>query len=385
MRLLVLASWYPSKEKPLNGIFFKEQSEALKKYGLDVVVLNIELTSILNITKKMPQLGLSIKNENDINVYRYKSFNFFPKLYKFYIKYYSYLIRKLIRKIEKQEGKIDIVHIHSAFDAGIAYAKSKVNIPYIITEHSSRYHRGIINNTERKFLYNTFSKSKKVIAVGKGLAETIKVYCDSKNLPIIVPNLVKVNNNNIEIDLDKKKFRFFSLAFLNTYKGMDVLINSFKLNYDLLGSIELIIGGDGPEKENLKALIKENGLESNISLIGELSREEVEFNMKNCDAFVLSSRVETFGIVFIEAMLQGKPVIGTKTGGPDTFINEKVGISVEIDDVNGLANAIRNLYLNYSKYDSNYIREYCLNKFSEDQVAEQLYKIYNEVIGGVNV
>lgn len=381
MRVLVLASWYPSEKKPLNGIFFKEQAEALKKYGLDIVVLNIELTSIMNIIRKSPQIGLSINNENNINVYRYKSYNFFPKLYSFYIKYYSHLIRKCIKKIESKEGKIDIIHIHSAFDGGIAYSKSRVNIPYVITEHSSRYHRGIINSSENKLLYDAFSKASKVIAVSKGLEEKIKCYCSNEISPIIVPNLVKISENEIKLDLNKKKFRFFSLAFLNTYKGMDILINAFRINKDLLDSVELFIGGDGPEKENLIELIRENKLENNIFLLGELSREEVAVNMKNCNAFVLASRVETFGIVFIEAMSQGKPVIGTKTGGPDTFINEQVGITVDIDDTEGLAKAIRDIYYNYTKYDSDYIKEYCLNTFSEEKISEQLYKIYNEVIG----
>lgn len=381
MRVLVLASWYPSEKKPLNGIFFKEQAEALKKYGLDIVVLNIELTSIMNIIRKSPQIGLSINNENNINVYRYKSYNFFPKLYSFYIKYYSHLIRKCIKKIESKEGKIDIIHIHSAFDGGIAYSKSRVNIPYVITEHSSRYHRGIINSSENKLLYDAFSKASKVIAVSKGLEEKIKCYCSNEISPVIVPNLVKISENEIKLDLNKKKFRFFSLAFLNTYKGMDILINAFRINKDLLDSVELFIGGDGPEKENLIELIRENKLENNIFLLGELSREEVAVNMKNCNAFVLASRVETFGIVFIEAMSQGKPVIGTKTGGPDTFINEQVGITVDIDDTEGLAKAIRDIYYNYTKYDSDYIKEYCLNTFSEEKISEQLYKIYNEVIG----
>lgn len=384
MRILVLASWYPDEDNSLNGIFFKEQAEALKKYGLDIVVLNIKLISIKYMLKKRKNIGLDIRNENNINIYRYKSYNFFPKLYKIYIKYYSYLLKKCISKIEKEEGKIDIVHIHSAFDAGIAYAESQLNIPYVITEHSSRYHRGIINKTEEKMLYKTFSRANRVISVGKGLAQKIEIYCKNTT-PIIVPNMVKMSNNKIGTDLKKNKFRFFSLAFLNNYKGMDVLIKAFKENEDILNSVELYIGGDGPEKNNLQKLINKYRLEKNIYLLGELNRNEVEYNMKNCDVFILASRIETFGVVFIEAMSQGKPVIGTKTGGPDTFINDKTGIVVEIDNVNELAKAIKDIYINYDKYDNKYIKEYCLNIFSEEKVSERLNEIYNEVIGETNV
>lgn len=385
MRILILASWYPDKENPLNGIFFKEQAEALKQNGLDVSVLNINLDSVVNLFRKKKKIGFSLKSENSINVYRYKSYNFFPKMYKLYIKFYSYLLRKYINKIEKNEGKIDLIHIHSAFDAGIAYSIANIGIPYVITEHSSRYHRNVINKSEKEMLSNVFTKASKIITVGKGLQEKISVYCNNE-VPIIIPNMVKkIDTKNISLDKSKKKFRFFSLAFLNKYKGMDVLIKAFSKNKELFDSIELFIGGDGTEREALEELTKELGLTKNIFFLGELDREEVKYNMKNSDVFVLASRIETFGVVFIEAMIQGKPVIGTKTGGPDTFITDKVGLTVDIDDIDQLSMAINSIYKKYDRYDKEYIKNYCVNSFSEDVVVNKLQSIYNEVVGEINV
>lgn len=385
MKILILASWYPDEEKPLNGIFFKEQAEALKKNGIDVCVLNIYLDTIANLFSKKKNVGYSKKNENDINVYRFKSYNFFPRMYRYYTRYYAYLLKKYISIIETEEGKIDLVHIHSAFDAGIAYSIADINIPYVITEHSSRYHRGVINKSENELLHSAFSKASKVIAVGRGLSEKISIYCKDEN-PIIVPNMVrKIDTQNIKLDESKRKFRLFSLAFLNEYKGMDILIKAFSKNRGLLDYIELYIGGDGPEIKNLKELRKELGLTNNVIFLGQLNREEVKYNMKNSDAFVLASRIETFGVVFIEAMIQGKPVIGTKTGGPDTFINNKVGITVDVDNIDQLAMAIKDLYINYDKYDKEYIKNYCLDTFSEDVIVEKLVSIYSKVIGEKNV
>lgn len=385
MKILILASWYPNEEKPLNGIFFKEQAEALKSNGVDVCVLNIHLDSISNLFNKKKSIGYSKKNENNINVYRFNSYNFFPKMYKYYIRYYAHLLKKYIEIIEKEEGKIDLVHIHSAFDAGMAYSISNIGIPYVITEHSSRFHRGIINESERKFLYSTFSKASKVIAVGKGLAEKISVYC-KKEEPIIIPNMVKsIHTKNIQLDKGKKKVRFLSIAFLNKYKGMDILIEALSKNKDLLNYIELYIGGDGPELQNLKDLAEKLGVDNNITFLGQLNREEVKYYIKNSDAFVLASRVETFGIVFIEAMIQGKPVIGTRTGGPDTFINDNVGIIVDIDDVEQLSKAIRDMYNNYNKFNGEYIKKYCAETFSEEVVVQKLKEVYKETIGEMNV
>ncbi|GAB6168155.1 glycosyltransferase [Clostridium carnis] len=380
MRVLILASWYPDNNKPLNGIFFKEQAEALEKSGLDVIVLNINMSPITSIGKVKFKKRLEISEENGIKVYRYKTYNMFPKMYGLYIKYYSFLISKIMKIILDKEGKIDIVHIHSAFDAGIAYSQIKNRHPYVITEHSSRYHRNVINKIEDKFLYDTFTKAKKVIAVGKGLGEKISKY-SGENKVDIIPNMVSVNQEIKEIDETKRRYRFFSLAFLNSYKGMDILIKAFWENIDIFKDVELYIGGEGPEKKPLQELINSLNLQGNITLLGEVKREKVPYYMQNCDSFVLASRVETFGIVFIEAMSYGKPVISTKTGGPDTFINDKCGISVEIDDICELSKAMRFMFENRHVYNTEYIINYCKNTFSEEVVAKKIEMIYNEVIG----
>ena len=384
MRVVLLASWYPDELKPLNGIFFKEQGEALSKSGIEVIVVNININPIQNIFKDSGIRGLHISEENGLKVYRYKTFNYFPKMYGAYIRYYSFLLNKIIRKIEREEGKIDVVHIHSAFDAGNAYSIIKNKTPYVITEHSSRYHRNVFNKVEEKMLYKTFSEASKVIAVGNGLAEKVSKYCNGNTITIL-PNMVATRNENVLVDKSKKRFRFFSLAFLNEYKGMDILIEAFNKNREKFKDVELLIGGDGPERNRLLNLIKEYNLEENIFLLGQLSREEVAYNMKNCDCFALASRVETFGIVFIEAMQYGKPVIGTKTGGPDTFINSKCGFVVEIDNVDEFAKSMVSIYENYHKYDENYIKEYCENNFSEGVVVSKTKAIYKEIIGDTNV
>lgn len=380
MRELILASWYPSKEKPLNGIFFKEQGESLKRHGIDVIVLNIEMVPIRRFGKVKFEKGLTVSEENGIKVYRYKTYNYFPGMYDLYIRYYESILKKVIKRIEVEQGKIDIVHIHSAFDAGIAYGHSGIKIPYVITEHSSRYQRKVINRSEEKLLKYAFINADRIIAVSNGLRSAIEKYAGGKTIDVI-PNMVNVKTEGIAVDNSKNKFRFFSLAFLNSYKGMDLIIEAFNNNRQLFKDVELYIGGDGPEYNNLLKLIKEKGLEDNIFLLGMLDREKVYYNMKNCDAFVLPSRVETFGIVFIEAMSYGKPVIGSRTGGPDTFINESCGKVIDIDDIQGLTEAMKEVYLNYDKYDGEYIKQYCQDNFSEDVVVKRLEEIYNDIIG----
>lgn len=381
MKVLLLPSWYPDNKKPLNGVFFKEQAEALNKIGMEVIVLSVNIKDIRQISFNEKLNSLEVSNENNVKVYRYSTYNYFPKMQELYLKYYSMLVNKLIKNIMENEGEIDIVHIHSALDMGIAYLKSEINLPYIITEHSTKYSRKLINKVQKKYLKDVFNNAKKVLVVGNGLKEDLSEYIDKSRIDII-PNLVKMPKICIDNEMERKnkRFRFFSLGFLTHKKGMDLLIEAFNLGRNELRKVELFIGGTGEEMENLKVLINKYDLNDNIFLLGELNREEVAINMRECDSFVLTSRFETFGIVYIEAMNYGKPVIATITGGPDTFINDKCGLLVKNEDIVEIKNAMINMVKGYDRYDREYICKFCKLNFSEDVVADKLNCIYGEVL-----
>lgn len=383
MKVLVLPSWYPDNKTPLNGIFFKEQAEALVRSDIEVIVLSVSVKSLREFDKEKKANKLEFSEENGVKVYRYTTYNYFPKLTELYLKYYSVVIKKLIKKVIDKEGKPDLIHIHSALDAGIAYIKSKINIPYVITEHSTKYSRGMVGKVEGKYLSRLFENAKSIMVVGNGLKKELGKYISKEKIQVVY-NPVVMPKYEIKEDKSKTNFRFFSLGFLAKKKAMDVLIESFNLNKDKFKDVELFIGGDGEEYNNLKKLIDDYGLNNNIFLLGSLNREEVAFNMKNCDCFVLPSRFETFGIVYVEAMYYGKPVIATRTGGPDTFVNDTCGILIDIDNKNQLIEAMESVIKNYDKYSSVEIQKYCEDKFSEGVIMEELKKIYKEVIGEVN-
>ena len=165
---------------------------------------------------------------------------------------------------------------------------------------------------------------------------------------------------------------------------MDLLIEAYNLARNELKDVELLIGGDGEERDNIQALIDKYELNDRVFLLGQLNREEVAKNMMECDSFILASRFETFGIVYIEAMNYGKPVIATKTGGPDTFLNEKCGILVENENIEEIKKAMIKMKDTYDEYDKKYISEFCENNFSEKVIAQRLISLYEEVINNGN-
>lgn len=383
MKIFLLPSWYPSKERPLDGVFFKEQAEALVKKNIEVVVVNVVIKSLSEYSRDTNKGTLQFFEENGVKVYKFITYNYFPRLTELYLRYYARILKKVFNKVVEIEGEPDLVHIHSAIDIGIAYTLSKIKVPYVITEHSTKYSRNILNNTQKKYLESVFTKAKKVMTVGVGLKSEISKYISASKIdvvynPVIMPVVMP------KVDDNKKKFRFFSLGLLSSKKGMDALIEAYDKYKGQLSNTELYIGGHGEEFSNLEKLIKEHGLENRIFLLGSLDRAAVAFNMKNCDCFVLASRFETFGIVFVEAMYYGKPVIATRTGGPDSFLNDECGILVDVDDIDGIGKAMVEVRNNYHSYDSNKIIDFCKDNFSEEVIIEKLKHIYNEVIGEEN-
>lgn len=379
MNILVLPSWYPSQNKPLNGIFFKEQVEALKRNlsELDkIFVLAYEEYSLLNLFPFLRATKSEFIEENNVCTYRYSYLKLIPKFHYLFFRFASFLLKNKINKINKTT-KIDIIHIHSALNAGIYYYLSGLDIPYIITEHHSAFSRKKISKIQEKYLANTFNNAYRVIAVSNGLRKDIRKY--TNNDISVVYNLVNINfqtnlkQKEISKNTQKMYFSFFSLGLDSYKKGLDILIKAFLLIKN--DNVSLTIAGlSDKEKNELSILFKS----TKITLLGRLTREEVFEYMDNCNCFILPSRYETFGIVFAEAMFLGKPVICSKTGGPDSFVTKEVGLCVPIEDINATYIAMEEMIKNYDKYDKQKIISYALSNFGEKSICKKIIALYKE-------
>jgi len=102
--------------------------------------------------------------------------------------------------------------------------------------------------------------------------------------------------------------------------------------------------------------------------------------MRNCDFFVLPSLYENFGVVYIEAMACGKPVIGTNAGGPVEIINKETGILVPPKDQESLINAINYMLDHYQEYSSEKISRYAKENFNYEVVGKKIDEIYRRAI-----
>ncbi|HRS66531.1 MAG TPA: glycosyltransferase, partial [Spirochaetia bacterium] len=176
------------------------------------------------------------------------------------------------------------------------------------------------------------------------------------------------------------EFIFLSIASLDINKNQNTLLEAFAEQFKNNKNIKLIIVGNGPLKNYLIDKSKQLNVEEQVIFFGSATREQVKLLYNSSDAFVLSSKYETFGVVLIEALSCGLPVIATKCGGPESIItNENVGELVAIDKEQ-IGKAMLKVYKNYQKYDREYIRKYAIDNFSNSVVVGKLIKIYEDVI-----
>jgi glycosyltransferase involved in cell wall biosynthesis len=379
VNILIIPSWYATNSNPTNGSFFREQAMALKEAGHNVIVAFVEVRLA---SRDLFSEKVDIKDDNGIKTYRIIQEKI-PKTGNIgtAIAFRRGLI-KIIKNLYNREN-IDIVHLHSCIWGGIGAvsASRKLNIPLVITEHSSYYSRYRVKMIEKLILRYSFKSANKVISVSNSLREIISKY--KSNIEVI-PNMVDCDKvlsiinkkNNLG---EEGQFTFLSLCYLKKNKGIDILIRAFS-TYFRGKEVKLIIAGDGPERENLENLSKELGILEQVEFKGALNRDEVYKVMSNCNIFVLPSRFETFGVVLIEALANGKPVISTRNGGANDIVTDENGILVDIDDIEGLGKAMVDLKLNYNKYNEEEIRNSCINKYSKKIITRQLEKVYSELI-----
>jgi glycosyltransferase involved in cell wall biosynthesis len=258
----------------------------------------------------------------------------------------------------------------------------KYHIPYVITEHSTFYATGSPDQKLLRRVKEAHRYAAALFAVSQPFAEFLNQQFGTNRfcyLPNVIDPLLETASLR---DQNEKKggFRFLNLALFKPVKDQETLLRAFAIIAKKNADVELRIGGKGDLQNKLIKLVEELGVDKRVTFLGELNREAVVDELHNCNCFVLSSKYETFGVVLIEAMLFGKPVISTAVGVAPEIINEKTGFVVNVGDENALAKAMINVTEQASVYEADCIRHFAVSNFGKDAFIERINKIYREVV-----
>lgn len=354
----------------------------------------------VNLVRKLSELGyeqevyVPVRWENKIDGNRDDSIKDVTYNYSFILKRNLFFKLRYFRKIRiitedliKKSAieKIDLVHAHFLFsDGGVAYRlKQKFGIPYVVSVRATDIHYFFSKLIHlRKFGLKIMDEAEKVIFIN----HAYKSYFEKRYLAKsfsgmsskfeVIPNAI--DDKWFKIPTEKKDLdQQITLLYVGRVikrKKLDVVVKAMeKLNKYSPNRFRLKVVGTGPFLDKVKKRTADN-----IIFHGHVSNfEELLSIYRDSHIFTMPSVKETFGLVYIEAMTQGLPIIYCENEAVDGFFNEyQVGKAVNANDVNGTAKAIEQIIKEYDVLSINAIRE--AKKFNWDEITGKFVEVYKK-------
>lgn len=386
MNLYIVPAWYPQNENDVTAIFFREQAQALAERGHNVTVIHIEPVSVTQCFSK-PWHSERVWQDGNVRTIFHKVIVPIPaKIGKIQDKYISNIFYKILKEQIKKDltsglSAPDLIHAHVSHSCAYYCIKAseKLSLPLVVTEHYSGLLLGTASEKDYARVAETINKSDAFIFVGSRFQETLCERLGIDKQTNVVFNMVDTDAYSIVDNHDGGTFTFLSACHLTENKSVDLVIKAFNKAFEKNTPVRLTIAGDGIARNSLESLVSELGETERISFFGRYTKEQAKEIFADSDAFVLTSKVETFGIVYLEALSNGIPCIATKGQGAEDIITESNGFKVEYGDIDELADRMKYLYENQNKYDRTYLRNDCIERFGKDSICSQIESIYKSV------
>lgn len=383
MRIALCSDWfYPQ----LGGIasHMAELAQAFANEGHEVTI----------ITRKANELNGEEKDFTDFpyRVIRLRAFNL-PRLGIAPLR-----IGEEINQILRDE-QIEIVHSHHAFTPISLSALAQANdltIPSILTTHSLSY-----LHTRRLFWVplgrmtvfyrRAIQKANQYIAVSQAAADFLRYFLSDGNVHII-PNGVNVsrfaNPVNVgevrkNLGINEEMNLLLAVGRLAWCKGFHKLLKALRLVLQEEPQVHLAIAGSGYLGRYLSFLSHFHGIQDHVTFLGYVAANELTGIYRAADIFVSPSLVEAFGMVILEAMAAGLPVIASKTGGiPETISHTQSGLLVKQGSVSSLASNILSVIRSpqLARHIAGNAKTLVRKQFTWEVVAKQVLNVYEDLL-----
>lgn len=413
-KICLITNWYPTKENPYQGIFFKEQAQALGDY-FDFTVVhykeNRSLPALLYVIRKLQGKTVSVvKSHEEKNTTEYDVKVSFPRytiytdklgvLYDKFVKHtsmegVSVYVSKAHQKRKKKAlteifqkhfaDKVDVLYCVDAQQESstLQYVSEALGKPYVVSEHAP-------------FLYP-----------GKGLKDVEKVAIENADLfmaisydkirQVLMQNIKlkkiayvgnMVDENQFVLHAGKNETKTFVMVAANSfYKNYDLFIKIFERLVEITDvPFKVMIVGYGANKgysknvEELEARICNSKFGHCAELIREVSHDKIQDVYYRADAFVMTSIQEGMPVSALEAGCCGLPIFSTMCGGVEDYVNDEIGRIYKVIDSESFANGLKEYLEGKIDFDSTYIRKYIVERYGKKAFTERMANCFEEVI-----
>lgn len=273
--------------------------------------------------------------------------------------------------------RFDVIHAHYAVPQGLlgVLLKKLKKKPLAVTLHGSDVTVLGKNPFTRPLVALVLNEADRVIAVSDFLRrEALAIGGSEKKARVIYGGVS--TREAIQGEGGDRGKRVLFIGALVRQKGVDTLIRAFKKVMERYGDAELVIVGDGAERKGLERLCRELGVKARFKGYVDDTGEA----LRKSAVLVLPSREEGFGLVLLEAMASGVPVVAARVGGIPEIVNEENGLLVKSGDPEALAEAISRVL------EDRELRERLVEKgfetlknFSWKKMAGEVDEVYREL------
>ncbi|MDP8204465.1 MAG: glycosyltransferase family 4 protein [Candidatus Tenebribacter mawsonii] len=388
-----------------SGIYTLNIAQELIKEGHTVFVIDIDCETD-NTNYPFQRRTIICKNDDidldidlDLNFdldFNFPCFTTHPRSLNTYYnisdKQIKQYVNTFVRVTQEVVNDFDPDIIHAQHLWITPYAALKSDVPYVVTVHGTDLMGFKKDKRYHKYALEGANNAAKIITISR------QVHNDSLELFKLPEKRLKLNPNGFDDDMFQPKsttkkeiLNKFGIDILPSklvsfvgkfteFKGIDILIKAARKVTDEIQGVIFALAGDGQLMTEMKRLAQDLKL-NNVYFLGHQTQKDVALLYSAADVSVVPSRIEPFGLVAIEALGCGTPVVATNAGGLPDFINNDVGQLVEMENADALSEAIIEELKNNTKLTKGkYAREYAVKNYSWKKTLRNVIEIYDKAI-----
>lgn len=403
--ICLITNWYPTKENPYKGLFFKEQAFAVSDYFDFLVIHYVERKRKRHILGNRVHLVNQERNTIEYSVevniplrvcladvfqdfkVKYINKNPIDGVGKYISSKHKFFSQKRIVKIFKDyfQDKFDALYcVDAQCEAfNLQCIAERFNVPYIVSEHAPVPWPGSVIKDVDKY------------AIEK--ADAFLAISNDKIRQLLLQNIKLPETKYIGNLIDEEKFKisekknviktFVIVAAYSFYKNYDLFISVMNRLTDITDKpFRVMIVGYAANKgyskniEELENKIKNSRFADRTEMISSVPHDEIGGILNKADAFVMTSIQEGQPVAAMEAACCGLPIFSTRCGGVEDYVDEKMGRIYAITDYEGMASGLKDYLDGKLEFDSTYIRNRVVSKFGRKAFIKNFTDAFNRVI-----
>lgn len=282
-----------------------------------------------------------------------------------------------------------LIHVHVGYPEGAAVARvaAQRDLPFVLTEHATYLARLLADPVQRTLYGQAARAAARVIAVGSDLAaQIVAAFPDLQGRVVVIPNAVDIDSFPLVGPAERTPDELLYVGYRTAVKGLDTLLDAFAKVHIARPTATLRLVGSSPDaatEAGWQRRAAELGIAAAVRFEAATDRTGVAQAMARAALFVHPSTRETFGVVAVEALASGLPVVAADSGGVTEILGDepaRFGALVPRRDAAALAAAISTTLAHRDRFEPATLRSWVADRYAARAVATRLADLYDEVM-----